>query len=175
MDIASISSQLSPSPKAFPDCCLDISSTLTAYLAGLLPSTPAFTISVGCGSGLLEALIAYRHPNTHIIGVEVALSVNRYLSEPDIDVVSGTWDLYSRAAQATAWMFVYPREPKLVTKYLETYGHGSVQLIVWLGPRADWADYEPCFRNSSFSVSLPDDDDVGLMGYEMLAIMRRHT
>ncbi|PYI01436.1 hypothetical protein BO78DRAFT_401269 [Aspergillus sclerotiicarbonarius CBS 121057] len=174
MDVASVSNQLSASPKAFPDCCLDISSTLVARLAGLLPLKPAFTISVGCGSGLLEALIAYRHPRTQIIGVEVALSVNRYLPEQDIDVVGGTWDLHSRASQATAWMFVYPREPKLVTKYIETHGHGSVQLIVWLGPRADWADYEPCFRDSSFSVCLPDDD-VGLMGYEMLAIMRRRT
>ncbi|PWY89704.1 hypothetical protein BO94DRAFT_534451 [Aspergillus sclerotioniger CBS 115572] len=173
MDIASISAQLSTPPTAFPDCCLDISSTLTAYLAGLLPAKPAFTISVGCGSGLLEALIAYRHPNTQIIGVEVALSVNRYLPEQDIDVVGGTWDLHSRAAEATAWMFVYPREPKLVSKYLDTYGDGSVRLIVWLGPRADWADYEPCFRGSSFSVYFPDEEEVGLMGYEMLAVMRR--
>ncbi|RAK96836.1 uncharacterized protein BO80DRAFT_216936 [Aspergillus ibericus CBS 121593] len=174
MDIAAISHQLTASPQAFPDCCLDISSTLVAHLAELLPPTPAFTISVGCGSGLLEALIAYRHPRTQIIGVEVALSVNRYLPEENIDVVGGTWDLHAGAAQAAAWMFVYPREPKLVTKYLETYGNGSVQLIVWLGPRADWADYEPCFHNSSFSVYLPEDD-IGLMGYEMLAIMKRRT
>ncbi|KAI2843359.1 hypothetical protein CBS11350_5228 [Aspergillus niger] len=110
--------------------------------------------------------------------VEVSASVNRYLAEENFDVVSGTWDLYARAPQAAAWMFVYPREPKLVSKYIEMYAEdengseSSVQMIVWLGPRADWADYEPCFRNSSFSnVSIPDE--VGMMEFEMLAIMRK--
>ncbi|CAL00406.1 hypothetical protein An15g02520 [Aspergillus niger] len=125
---------------------------------------PAFTLSIGCGSGLLEALILHNHPNLQITGIEVSASVNRYLAEENFDVVSGTWDLYARAPQAAAWMFVYPREPKLVSKYIEMYAddengsESSVQMILWLGPRADWADYEPCFRNSSFSdVSIPGE------------------
>ncbi|RDH37515.1 hypothetical protein BDQ94DRAFT_136568 [Aspergillus welwitschiae] len=169
---------LTETPTPFPNCCLSISSTLIAHLAWLLPKMPAFTLSIGCGSGLLEALILHNHPNLQITGIEVSASVNRYLAEENFDVVSGTWDLYARAPQAAAWMFVYPREPKLVSKYIEMYAddengsESSVQMIVWLGPRADWADYEPCFRNSSFSdVSIPDE--VGMMEFEMLAIMRK--
>ncbi|GKZ30563.1 hypothetical protein AbraIFM66950_009574 [Aspergillus brasiliensis] len=168
---------LTDSPTPFPNCCLSISSTLINHLARLLPPKPAFTLSIGCGSGLLEALILHNHPHLQITGIEVSASVNRYLAEEDFDVVSGTWDLYARAPQAAAWMFVYPREPKLVSKYIEMYGDGSessVQMILWLGPRADWADYEPCFRDSPFSdVSIPDPDEVGLVGFEMLAVMRR--
>lgn len=175
MDISKLSTQLTEAPTPFPNCCLSISSTLVAHLALLLPKRPAFTLSIGCGSGLLEALILHNHPNVQITGIEVSASVNRYLAEEDFDVVSGTWDLYARAPQAAAWMFVYPREPKLVSKYIEMYGDGpesSVQMILWLGPRADWADYEPCFRNSPFSdVCIPED--VGMMEFEMLAVMRR--
>ncbi|PWY82003.1 hypothetical protein BO70DRAFT_396293 [Aspergillus heteromorphus CBS 117.55] len=175
MDIPAISDQLSPAPQAFPDCCLGLSSTLIAHLASRLPPRPQFTLSVGCGSGLLEALLAHRHPEVPIRGIEVASSVNRYIAEPDLDVVGGTWDLHASAPHAGAWMFVYPREPKLIAKYIESYGdQGAVETILWLGPRADWADYEPCFRHSSFSdVTLPDE--VGLMPFEMLAIMKRRT
>ncbi|PYH89578.1 hypothetical protein BO71DRAFT_336368 [Aspergillus ellipticus CBS 707.79] len=172
MDLPAISDQLSPVPQAFPDCCLGISTTLIAHLASRLPTHPAYTVSVGCGSGLLEALIAHRHPDVPVKGIEVASSINRYIAEEDMDVVGGTWDLHSSAPQAGAWMFVYPREPKLVAKYIATYGSEAVEAILWLGPRADWADYEPCFRSSPFSdLSLPDE--VGLMPFEMLAVMKR--
>ncbi|KAL4894694.1 hypothetical protein BDV59DRAFT_174824 [Aspergillus ambiguus] len=71
-------------------------------------------------------------------------------------------------------MFVYPREPKLVSKYLRTYGDQGVQVIVWLGPRADWGDYESCFLESSFSeINLPADP--GVVPYEMMAVMRKKT
>ncbi|KAB8068756.1 hypothetical protein BDV29DRAFT_63521 [Aspergillus leporis] len=172
MGVSQISNQLSTAPEAFPDCCLAISSTLVNYLATLLPEKPGFTISVGSGSGLLEALIAHRHPKLAVEGAEVNSSVNRYIPEEDMHVVGGTWDLHSRAPQAEAWLFVYPREPKLVSKYIEMYGDQATELIVWVGPRADWADYEPCFRNSVFSgLSFPDD--IGLTGYERLVVMRK--
>ncbi|KAF9890678.1 hypothetical protein FE257_005544 [Aspergillus nanangensis] len=174
MDISQISDKLSPSPQLFPHCCLSLSATLTAHLASLLPTKPAFTVSVGSGSGLLEALITHRHPMVSIEGVEVNSSVNRYIAEEDMIVVNGTWGLHSRAAQAAAWMFVYPREPKLVTKYIETYGDQAGGVVLWLGPRADWADYESCFEDSSlWDVSLPAD--VGLAPFEMLAVMRKKS
>ncbi|KAF7591432.1 hypothetical protein BBP40_001593 [Aspergillus hancockii] len=174
MEISQLSNQLSPSPTAFPNCCLAISSTLVNHLATLLPKKPGFIISVGSGSGLLEALIAHRHPNILVEGAEVSSSVNRYIPEEDMHVVSGTWGLHSRAPQARAWMFVYPREPKLITKYIQMYSDQATELILWLGPRADWADYEPCFRNSVFS-DLRFPEDIGLAGYEMLAVMRKKS
>ncbi|KAJ5735108.1 uncharacterized protein N7483_000233 [Penicillium malachiteum] len=170
MDITQIANQLSSSPTRFPDCCLAISSDLISSMVALLPTEPAFTLSIGSGSGLLESLLGYQN-DISVQGVEVGSSVNRYLAEEDMHVVTGAWGIYSFAQQATAWMFVYPREPKLVTKYIDTYGDHAVELIVWLGPRVDWPDYEPCFRQSSFSeLSFPD---VGLTPYEVAVVARK--
>lgn len=172
MDTLQISCQLSSSPRAFPNCCLAISSTLIEKLASILPNKPGFTISIGSGSGLLEALITHRHPNVCVEGVEVNSSVNRYISEKDMNVVGGTWDLHPRSSQANAWMFVYPREPKLITNYIDTYGNHGVEMIIWLGPKADWPDYESCFCASSFSnLSFPEAS--GLTPYEMFTVARK--
>ncbi|KAL4880199.1 hypothetical protein BJY04DRAFT_81958 [Aspergillus karnatakaensis] len=168
MDISQVSANLSSSPRAFPNCCLSISTTLLAHLHALLPKLPSFTLSIGSGSGLLEALVTTRHLDVLIEGVEVNSSVNIYLAEQAMNSVSGTWDLLPRAAEAKAWMFVYPREPKLVTKYIERYGDG-LGMIIWLGPRADWADYEGCF--GGFHVGLPEN--VGVADFEMLAVIKK--
>ncbi|KAL4917798.1 hypothetical protein BDW62DRAFT_201354 [Aspergillus aurantiobrunneus] len=177
MDVPQVSALLSTSPTAFPNCCLALSLPLLDHLASLLPKTPEFTLSVGSGPGLLEALITHRYPDFSIEGVEVNSSVNFYIPEQDINVVSGTWDLASRASQAKAWMFVYPREPKLISKYIETYGDRDlpgIGIILWLGPRVDWADYEGCFRDSVFSqLSFPED--IGLAPYEMLAVAGKES
>lgn len=174
METPQISSNLSASPTALPNCCLALSTPLLNHLASILPKTPDFTLSIGSGSGLLETLITLRYPDVSVEGVEVNSSVNLYIAEENMNIVSGTWDLLSRASQAKAWMFVYPREPKLINKYIETYGDssGNVEVILWLGPRADWADYESCFRDSTFSkLELPED--AGMAPYEMLVAARR--
>ncbi|KAL4871290.1 hypothetical protein BDV12DRAFT_164551 [Aspergillus spectabilis] len=168
MDISQISTLLSPSPEAIPNCCLSLSTTLLRYIYSLLPIHPSFTLSIGSGSGLLEALITHHHPDVSIEGVEVHSSVNLYVAEQDMNTVSGTWDLLPRAAQAKAWMFVYPREPRIVIKYIEMYD-GEVEIILWLGPRADWADFEGCFEG--FEVGFPEG--VGMTDFEMLAVVRR--
>ena len=171
MDVSNIANQLSLSPTRFSDCCLAISSTLIISIVSLLPKKPAFTLSIGSGSGLLEYILAQSNGNISVQGVEVSSTVNRYISEEDMHVVSGAWGLYSFAQQATAWMFVYPRDPKLITRYLDTYGGDAVELILWLGPRVDWPDYEPCFRQSSFwKLEFPD---IGLAPYEIAVIARR--
>lgn len=171
MDLSKDLSQLSSSPTRFPDCCLAISSTFISAMAELLPKTPAFTLSIGSGSGLLESLLNQSDKNISVHGVEVSSTVNRHLDEENMHVVTGAWGLYSFAQQATAWMFVYPRDPKLVTKYIDTYGDDAVELIVWLGPRVDWPDYEPCFRQSVFSkLSFPD---IGLAPYEIAVIAKQ--
>ncbi|KAI9037576.1 putative cytochrome P450 [Aspergillus affinis] len=170
MDISPISKKLSPTPTAFPNCCLSISTTLLSHLASLLPQVPSFTISIGSGSGLLEALLSHRHPNVSVEGVEVNSTVNRYIPEQNMNTVHGTWDLHPRVKDAAAWMFVYPREPKLVSKYLDGFTGGEVKVILWLGPRADWADYEPCFRDSEVFADVQVQEDVGLAEFEMLVL-----
>ncbi|CAG8923939.1 unnamed protein product [Penicillium salamii] len=165
------SNQLSPSPQRFPDCCLGISSTLLDHLISILPKKPTFTVSVGSGSGLLEALIANRG-DVSVHGVEIGSSVNRYIAEEDMHVVTGGWGLCPAAQKASAWIFVYPRDPRLIKKYIDTYGHLSVELIVWLGPRVDWPDYETQFTQSLFS-DLDFPDDIGLTPYELMVVARR--
>lgn len=172
MNISQISKQLLLEPKRFPDCCLAISSTLVAYLTSILPKKPAFTISIGSGSGLLEGLIVHYDKNVSVEGVEVDSTINRYIAEEDMNIVGGGWGLWSAAQQAAAWMFVYPRDPKLITKYIDTYGDHNVDFIVWLGPRVDWPDYEPRFCQSPFSeLSFPDH--IGLTPYETVVVARR--
>ncbi|KAJ5774724.1 hypothetical protein N7457_009620 [Penicillium paradoxum] len=172
MNVSEISDQLASSPKRFPDCCLGISSTLITHITALLPKQPGFTISIGSGSGLVEALISHCDKDVTVAGVEVDSTINRYIAEEDMNVVSGGWGLCSAAQQAAAWMFVYPRDPKLITKYLDTYGDRNVDLVVWLGPRVDWPDYEPRFCQSPFS-ELSFSDDIGLTPYEVLVVARR--
>ncbi|PYH47878.1 uncharacterized protein BP01DRAFT_335514 [Aspergillus saccharolyticus JOP 1030-1] len=174
MNLSQLSAQLTPHPQPFPNCCLALSSTLTTYLAtNLLPAHPHFTVSIGSGSGLLEALISYRHPDITVEGVEVRADVNRYIDELDMNLVPGTWGLCERAAAARAWMFVYPREPGLVRRYLES-GNGLVQMVVWLGPQADWMDYAPCFdEHGGWELEVKTGEEVGVAAYEMLVVMRR--
>ncbi|KAJ5767365.1 uncharacterized protein N7511_004981 [Penicillium nucicola] len=172
MDLSQLSNQLGPVPERFPDCCLGISSTLIAHLISILPRSPHFTISIGSGSGLLEGLLTYSNQNVSVQGVEVTSTINRYIAEENMNVVGGGWGLYPSAQQAKAWMFVYPRDPKLITKYIDSYGDKAVQMIVWLGPRVDWPDYEPCFSNSTFS-DLSVLDDIGLTPYEIAVVARR--
>ncbi|KAF2091797.1 hypothetical protein K490DRAFT_31788 [Saccharata proteae CBS 121410] len=160
-------------PKHHPDCCLGLSKPLIDKLILLLPKAPDVSLSIGSGSGLLEAYLAQR--NCRIEGVEVNSNVNTYLPEESTYTVGGTWDLCDRAAAAKAWIFVYPRTPKLVTQYVETYGSAAVQVIVWLGPRVDWADFEACFQNLS-GVQIEVGEDCGVVTpYEMLAVIRKTT
>lgn len=174
MDISQISNQLSPLSKRSLECCLAISSTLITHLTSLLPKKPAFALSVGSGTGLLEGLIVQCDENISVEGVEVDSTINRYIAEEDMNIVGGAWGLSSRAQQAEAWMFVYPRDPKLIARYIDTYGDQAVELIVWLGPRVDWADYEPCFCQSPFS-ELSFLDDIGLTPYETAVVARRSS
>lgn len=172
MELSGLYTELNASPKLLPGCCLAISNTLLTHMTSILPKQPAFTISVGSGSGLLEALVTYAHPEVSVEGVEVESSINRYIAEERMHVVNGGWGVFPGAQHAAAWMFVYPRDPKLISRYIHMYGDQTVEMILWLGPRADWADYEPFFSQSSFfDLSFPVD--VGLAPYEFLVIATR--
>lgn len=170
MDISHLSNRLSSSPRQFPDCCVAISNNVVAGLASLLPKEPNFTLSVGSGSGLLEALIVHRNEYVSMEGVEVNSTINRYIAEELMNVVAGGWGLSPRALQASMWMFVYPRDPKLISKYIDSHGDRAEE-ILWLGPRVDWPDYEPCLARSRFSeLRFPD---IGLAPYEIAVVARK--
>lgn len=170
--ISRISNELTITPTRYPDCCLAISTTFLEKLSALLPQTPKYTLSIGSGSGLLESLLAHRDRNIAVQGVEVNSTVNRYITEENMHVVNGGWGLCSAAEGATAWMFVYPRDPKLISKYIETLDNAITGEIVWLGPKVDWGDYEERFRRSSFS-ELTFLDDCGLAPYEIAVVARK--
>ncbi|KAI5245590.1 hypothetical protein E4T43_03227 [Aureobasidium subglaciale] len=157
----------SAEPKHHPDYCMAISQSLLHTLVNLLPHGPAISVlSIGSGTGLLESLLSTLLDDSYdLCGVEVAPNVNRYLPEQNMFFVGGTWDLCSQAAKAHVWMFTYPREPKLILRYLD--------IIIWLGPRMDWqSDYEATFASSKFS-RLTVLGDSGAAAYEMVVIAER--
>jgi hypothetical protein len=159
---------LAHQPMAYAGCCLALSAPLVSYLASLLPSSPALTLSVGSGFGLLEAhLIASSRP-LNIVGVEVAPSPNKHLPAANHRVVHGTRFLEPLAATATTWLFVYPRRVGLVSEYLLHHGQGSVQKIIWIGPQADWDEYKACFVG--WDVQMQSADNVGGRAWDLIHI-----
>lgn len=168
MDIGFL--ELSDPPKHHPDCCLAVSRPLLDKLVSILPHAPDVVLSIGSGTGLLEAaILQHSHERIDVIGVEVSSSVNKYLPEQHILIVDGTWAIHVEAQTAAAWMFVYPREPKLVATYIETCAPDVPKTIIWLGPRNDWSDYAPVFElGHSYDTQLVED--CGVAGYEAMII-----
>ncbi|KAJ3462899.1 hypothetical protein MRS44_007685 [Fusarium solani] len=188
---------LQDAPIRHPNCCLSFSSKLIEILTRIFSSTAnpdetSTVLSIGSGSGLLEALFLAHvkakddsgAPSFNVEGVEVQqLSgkppVNRYLPEQAIYTVRGTWDVVSRLQDpdVTALMFVYPRQPTLVAEYIKAIDEQDlrIQTIVWLGPMADWDVFEPCFLANEHQANLEkiQGEDAGLDGYEMMAVLRR--
>lgn len=168
MDIGSI--ELSDVPKHHSDCCLAISRPLLDRLVSILPHAPDVVLSIGSGTGLLEAaILQHSHEHIEVIGIEVSSSVNKYLPEQNILTVDGTWALHVEAQTAAAWMFVYPRGPKLVATYIETCVSDALRVILWLGPRNDWPDYAPIFERGKF-LCLQLLEDCGVAGYEVMVL-----
>lgn len=127
-------------------------------------------LSIGSGTGLLEALLLQhiqsqsQDPVSHlrhlgVEGVEVQPAtnkphLNKYLPEHAAIAVLGTWETCARLRDpdVSTLLFAYPRQPRLVSQYVAEAAlqhvppASGVMLIVWLGPAADWLDFEPCFR-----------------------------
>lgn len=190
--------RLQDAPARHPNCCLSFSSKLIHILTRIFSSTAnpdgtSTVLSIGSGSGLLEALLLAHvgaqdnsgATDFNVEGVEVQqLSgkppVNRYLPEQAIYTVRGTWDVVSRLqdSDVTALMFVYPRQPALVAEYIKAVAEQGlrIQAIVWLGPMADWDVFEPCFMANDKQQTELDKmqgAEAGLDGYEMMAVLRR--
>ena len=90
------------------------------------------------------------------------------------------------------WLFVYPRDRKLVDRYVDLlksaawYQHqhqhqqpeGSsnqmvVVMVIWAGPRADWEVFKGCFDREEF---VKERTYEGLAGgvaeWEMIVVLR---
>jgi hypothetical protein len=162
---------LTSTPTAYPGCCLALSAPLVAHLASLLAPPPSLTLSIGSGFGLLEAHLLAHDRNT--IGVEVAPSPNQYLPASHHRVVHGSRFLEPIAAEATAWLFVYPRRPGLVQQYMTEYGKGGVETVIWAGPKADWEDYVACF--GGWGVQERSAEEVGGRAWELIVVATRRS
>lgn len=164
--------QLTDKATVYSSCCLALSTTLIAHVHSLLPPSPALTLSVGSGFGLLEALLIAAPYSSNVIGVEVEPSPNAYLPAAHHRVVHGTRFHEPLAAEAGAWLFVYPRRVGLVSEYMTAYDHEAVQSIIWIGPQADWDDYKGCFV-AGWDVHIQSADVVGGKAWELIATAKR--
>ncbi|KAF5656739.1 HAD superfamily hydrolase [Fusarium heterosporum] len=191
MDLPKLDSQ--GSPVRFPDCCLSISGKLIQILADIFSNTTfseetPTVLSIGSGSGILEALLLAHAPSQSLLnveGVEVQQSswkdpVNKYLPEQAIYTVRGTWDVISRLQDpdVTALMFVYPRQASLISEYMKAISEQdlNVRVIVWLGPMADWEVFESCFTtrdgNTQFIIGEKRQGaEAGLDEYELMVVL----
>lgn len=182
--------ELSEAPSRHPDFCLSVSTklihTLTAIIANNGPvSNQNLVLSVGSGSGLLEAHLQ-KNLNSlpdsiskfTIQGVEVRSSpteapVNKYLPEQHYTTVRGTWELSPLLEDADTLLFVYPRDPVLVSRYLAARP-ASLRVVLWLGPRADWEVFGGCFQGLEgfMDVDIINGENAGVASFEMIAVIR---
>ena len=159
------------SPTHLPDCCSSLSVSLLKHLASLLPPDPALTLSIGSGSGLLEALLLYQRPAVDLKAVEVPTTNNKYMPTDRFQTVNGYRDLCDSAADASAWMFVYPRDVWLLREYVQAFGGQKCHLIIWIGPRAD--QLESGFFGEMWAKE--EMEECGLKEYEIMALWRRRS
>jgi len=170
---------ISEEPTHHSDCCVAISSRLLDLLTEILPRSPRLTLSIGSGTGLLEAaLIDWSNRRLIIRGVEASPSINKYLEPEDLAIVGTTSTLYVIADIAAAWMFVYPRSTNLVSRYLRLFDHERLQSVVWIGPRNDWPEYEEIIETTLFGHSegghVEEIHDAGVAAYEMVVLCRKN-
>jgi len=161
--------QLCASPTHFADCCVGISQPLLATLASRLPPSPALILSIGSGSGLLEAmLLKHSEESLDLFGVEVPSCVNKHLPPDRFVKVPSTTSMYPDAMLASSLMFVYPRMPALITAYLDASTGGALEQVVWLGHRSDWPDFESAMRSRSSRIDVIEGS--GLCDSELLVV-----
>ncbi|KAJ7017842.1 hypothetical protein C8F04DRAFT_418508 [Mycena alexandri] len=171
---------LTASASRHPSSCASLSLSLLDLLDAVLPPPSELTLSVGSGTGLLEALFLQRHPHrsspASFLGVEVAQArpINRFLPEANTAVVLGTWAVVpGEAERAEGLMFVYPRQPGLVRAYL---GRGTtVRTVVWIGPRCDVDDFEGVMREWGEEDQEATGGGAAVEDGEMVMVFRRRV
>lgn len=142
------------------------------HLASLLPPDPALTLSIGSGTGLLEALLRHQRPTLNLKTVEVPTTNNKYMPLDRTEIVNGYRDLCRLAADASAWMFIYPRDAWLLRKYVQAFGNQKCELIIWIGPKADLPELGNKFLGETWMKE--DVEECGLKEYEIMALWRRN-
>ena len=164
--------QLSDVAAHHPDCCCSLSETLIAKIASLLPTKLGLALSIGSGTGLLEALLLAYRPTMNLRAVEVSNAVNKYLPEDLMETVNGTWDLCNSAHDAGSWIFVYPRESDLIKRYAQVFGHGNTKQVIWIGPLADLPEIQDTYCPSAI-WKQEFIKDSGLSEYEIMVLWSR--
>lgn len=186
---------LGSTPIRHADCCLSLSTTLLDAIVAATAGTgqdddPGTLLSIGSGSGLLEYLLLLHAEGVSsrrcllVEGVEVQQgeyqpTVNTYLPEQHYSTVQRTATVSSRLYDddVRALMFVYPRQPSLVAQYMRSVQQGRTHIntVIYLGPRADWADFALCFdAHAPAAVDLVSGREAGLADYELMAVVRLH-
>jgi hypothetical protein len=186
-------------PVRHPHCCLSLSSTLLSLLSKIAQEGSAGTtetrviLSVGSGTGLLEALLTQHAGQQHhdtkqmtliVEGVEVPqpgtdATPNLYLPEQHFTTVRRSWEISPRLGDTdvVAVMFVYPRQPALVSQYVRAVLEGggeTERAVIWLGPVTDWDEFGKCFEGSGrVEVGRGGDEGVGLVESEMMVVWWR--
>ncbi|KAF6835273.1 hypothetical protein CPLU01_04353 [Colletotrichum plurivorum] len=172
--------QLTDQPQLLPDSCLSLSLPLLAAIHACLPPSPALTLSIGSGTGLVEALLESlpnRAYELDLVSVEVAPSPNRYHAKHR--TVPGTWALEGMARRARAWVFVYPKRVELVGGYMREMfaGEEGPETVVYVGPRRDWEDFRCCFEGEEVAgIEVWGEErmeGVGGRGWECVAVVKR--
>lgn len=172
--------QLAFEAQTFPDSCLSLSIPLLNAIRARLPPAPAVTLSIGSGTGLVEALMQSlpRQPcPLNLVSVEVAPSPNKYHAPHR--TVPGTWALEPLAEEAAAWLFVYPKQVALVRAYMATtlsgVNAGGPDTVVYVGPRMDWDEFRGAFEGLG-EIELWSGErmeEVGGRAWECVAVLRR--
>lgn len=167
--MATALSELSDEVVRFPDCCAGISRPLLETLANRLPQKPAFILSIGSGSGLLEAmLLRATDGNLDIHGVEVSRCVNKHLPEDRLLRVPCTASMHPDAILASALLFVYPRKPSLIANYLDGFLDGALEQVVWVGHRCEAREIQELLLVKFSKLELVEGP--GLSSYELIII-----
>lgn len=165
--------QLSDMAAQHPDCCCSLSKTLIARIASLLQTELGLALSIGSGTGLLEALLLDYRPTMNLRAVEVSKAVNKYLPGDSMETVNGTWDLCNSAHDAGSWIFVYPREAGLIKRYAQVFVQGSTKQVIWIGPLADLQEIQDIYLPSAIWKRIILKD-CGLSDYETMVLWTRH-
>lgn len=166
--------QLDEQPRHLPELCCGVSKSFIDLLLDHLPTDGSLVLSVGCGSGLLEAILLREARAVgrclNLSGVEVPTCQVQYLPAESVQRVAGTRDLHSNAVLATTLLFVYPRVPELIATYLGDCLDGALEQLVWVGPCSDWADSERILTRTFTDVKIFTGQAAGLPTYELMVI-----
>ncbi len=157
----------------YADLCPGISKPLVNMLVDRLPQSSALTLSIGCGSGLLEAILLHAADVDHgkqlnLFGVEVPDCAITHLTPDRVLRVPNTMSLHDDAILASTLMFVYPRQAKLIRMYIDAAVDGALEQLIWLGHRSDWAEAELLLLAAFSKIQCIDGP--GIAAYELLAI-----